>query len=505
MIYLTKYMIEDYLKKHGILVKVLGKEPWKFTSFSSQLCADNPDILYILRNEKDFERSKGRVCFVRIVQKEILENMIGEQEALLCCGKENEIIEIIAECFAFYKDWYISMQDELLQGGNFQRLVDLSIPVFKNPIAVSDTGFQVLAFTREYHSQMQDEESRFILKNGFHSPAYIQQITHHAIFLENLKKNMGPFRYHYDFLQHESIYCTVWRNGKPSGVLTIVGKNSIEGRALIDAARIFAEILSQAFRQDTGKAPALTLQEKIFINVLRGDIDDKTVVYETCSELNITKENQYKIVCARMQGLRPGKNALMTKAKMLFSEKIKKGKVLYDQDMLVLLVPVHIFDPEELLRLLSSIFAGYSCYIGISYSFQSVETIALYYRQAKRCAEVVETLPDKAFLNYETWMVRDLLYSQLTEAEKNAAIHPAVLLMKEREKTEQTMDLLDTVKAYLRAGRNGTVAAKQMHIHKNTLYYRLKQAEELTGVDFNDPDVCECLKISIYLSELSLA
>ncbi|MDW0110723.1 helix-turn-helix domain-containing protein [Sporosarcina aquimarina] len=52
----------------------------------------------------------------------------------------------------------------------------------------------------------------------------------------------------------------------------------------------------------------------------------------------------------------------------------------------------------------------------------------------------------------------------------------------------QTADtaLIHTVKLFIRSNRNQKQTAKELHVHPNTLYYRLKKTEELLGIDFSN-------------------
>lgn len=57
------------------------------------------------------------------------------------------------------------------------------------------------------------------------------------------------------------------------------------------------------------------------------------------------------------------------------------------------------------------------------------------------------------------------------------------LLHKDRE---NNTELYETLKIYLLCENNVTTAAKQLHIHRNTMVYRLKQIKNIIGVDFNE-------------------
>jgi DNA-binding PucR family transcriptional regulator len=49
-------------------------------------------------------------------------------------------------------------------------------------------------------------------------------------------------------------------------------------------------------------------------------------------------------------------------------------------------------------------------------------------------------------------------------------------------------DLRQTLEVFLEAGLDRRVAAERLHVHPNTLNYRLGRIEELTGLDLTDPE-----------------
>jgi hypothetical protein len=51
----------------------------------------------------------------------------------------------------------------------------------------------------------------------------------------------------------------------------------------------------------------------------------------------------------------------------------------------------------------------------------------------------------------------------------------------------RSTDLLDTLEAFMRADLDRRTAADQLHVHPNTLDYRLRRVEELTGLSLGAP------------------
>lgn len=74
-----------------------------------------------------------------------------------------------------------------------------------------------------------------------------------------------------------------------------------------------------------------------------------------------------------------------------------------------------------------------------------------------------------------------------------------LILEDEKNHTE----LYHTLRSYLLCGNNVTMASKMLHIHRNTLIYRLKQIREYMGMDVNDNEVSRELLAFIMMNDIA--
>jgi DNA-binding PucR family transcriptional regulator len=63
--------------------------------------------------------------------------------------------------------------------------------------------------------------------------------------------------------------------------------------------------------------------------------------------------------------------------------------------------------------------------------------------------------------------------------------------------------LVPTVRAYVDAGFNLTRSAEVLHVHPNTVMYRLRRVKELSGRDPHDPDDLLILFLALKLAEVT--
>jgi hypothetical protein len=69
---------------------------------------------------------------------------------------------------------------------------------------------------------------------------------------------------------------------------------------------------------------------------------------------------------------------------------------------------------------------------------------------------------------------------------------------------ERGTELLDSLARYLAAGEDARLAARQLHIHPNTLRYRLRRAHEIAGLDLADPAAKFEIQLRLRLRALRL-
>lgn len=86
------------------------------------------------------------------------------------------------------------------------------------------------------------------------------------------------------------------------------------------------------------------------------------------------------------------------------------------------------------------------------------------------------------------------------EATKNL-LHPALEILRKYDAENQTM-LRQTLSVFLHHERNQLFSARAMHIHPNTMRYRLQRITELTGLTLEDPEELKYLRLSDWLEPM---
>lgn len=104
---------------------------------------------------------------------------------------------------------------------------------------------------------------------------------------------------------------------------------------------------------------------------------------------------------------------------------------------------------------------------------------------------------------YHDFMVKQSMHIVLEKQPAETMVHPLIRKIMDYDEQNQT-DYLKTFKVYLNNRCNVTDAARQMHMHRNTMLHRAKRIEELLGCNFDDWELRRSLLLSfdyLYLNE----
>jgi DNA-binding PucR family transcriptional regulator len=62
-------------------------------------------------------------------------------------------------------------------------------------------------------------------------------------------------------------------------------------------------------------------------------------------------------------------------------------------------------------------------------------------------------------------------------------------------------DYVHDLQTYLSCGRSATAAARALHVHKNTMYYRIERIENIAKCNLSDERVCLALQIGLEIMQ----
>jgi sugar diacid utilization regulator len=139
--------------------------------------------------------------------------------------------------------------------------------------------------------------------------------------------------------------------------------------------------------------------------------------------------------------------------------------------------------------------------IGTSGWHAGVEAIATGYEEARAAERLAEgTGSSGRALTFDEVLIDHIVRSSpLIERALDDTLHPLV----EYDRVRRT-ELIPTLRAYVDAGFNVTRSAAVLHVHPNSVVYRLRRIKELTGRDVHDPNELLVLVLSMKRAALTV-
>lgn len=139
---------------------------------------------------------------------------------------------------------------------------------------------------------------------------------------------------------------------------------------------------------------------------------------------------------------------------------------------------------------------------GVSRVCRQITSVPAAYREARNAASIARVLYDGGGVVH----VDDIaLYSMLLESAARPVLDgfcKRVLGPLLEHQEEAAVPLIETLEALISCNGSRVEAARKLFIHRNTLAYRLKKAEELLGKDLTDPEYLLALSVALKLRRI---
>ena len=151
---------------------------------------------------------------------------------------------------------------------------------------------------------------------------------------------------------------------------------------------------------------------------------------------------------------------------------------------------------------LMALLKEYKLQAGISTHFTELSLVADEYLNALSALTLGKRLGLKdTFIFFSKHILDQLILTYADSHNINYLIHPAITALDKIDK-EKNSEYVISLLTYIRFGQNLTNTARELHIHHNTLKYRIAKIVELTNIDLTDYDLCYHLYLSGRVWEL---
>lgn len=139
---------------------------------------------------------------------------------------------------------------------------------------------------------------------------------------------------------------------------------------------------------------------------------------------------------------------------------------------------------------------------GIGHIAKDVEYISQSYREAQQALEIGHRLFGEGKIHFFSQLGIYRLLFHLYGHQELSDFYQETLGPLSESDTRSNNALLDTLECFFNCNGNLSETARMMHLHRNSLLYRLGRIEELLGRSLEDPDLRLCLLIALKIRHM---
>ena len=466
---LSLYILVDWLKEYNPTCSIaMGERTIRNVRMFSDGHRFLDNNVYISRTGED---SGWVIC------------MHKNDYILLQTKDENQVMNDIMDAFDYYNDWSDGLNREL-RSLSLQQILERSADVIDSAMLLEDASYYILAHSGVNTSAIDDTAFQSVLHYGIMDIKYILKIEQ-DVKIREYRRN--SYILDTDEFSVDPSVRNLFIGRSHFGWLISVSYSQSRGK--MDVQDELGDILEQWVilnQENQGKWE----QKGVFLSILDGTYASRDGIYHRLRLLGwnpeepkwvyaFTNLEQSLAMIHKVEQLSPNVQAMIYQERLLA---FFHGSNLERQQF-----------EQKLEHLLSQ--SGCRC--GISPGFTDMFSL----KEQARLAEAATAYSQHLLCPFRECALEYGL-DQMRQQETTWFHHPGLKLLREYDAQNRT-ELYETFYQFLRWERSYARTSREMYLHRNTLLYRVKRIQELTGLDLEDPQLRLHLLISFALGRTS--
>lgn len=397
--------------------------------------------------------------------------------------------------------------DALYFGKGLQAIVDIGAKLIGNPMFILDTGFKALAVSKSV--PVRNAVIRRDAERGYLNENALEYMKKKAWF-DSLQSNGSllyfPISDYQEYVGEEELYefcyCYVKVNGVVAAYINILGENT----PLLEYHKAWISKLAQFTAIELQKDPRFlngrgAMYEALLTDLLSNRITDQLVAIRRLRLLDRELKRHLRVVTVRKAHTEKSSFTAIEQDRIrdFFPDSIS---VAFMGDIALL-----VSSDDEILhtkageKMTNRTFTLNGLIAGVSNAFENVTDMYRYYVQATKALEFgTHIFSSGKLFYYSDYTVFHALDLCTERVDLRDFCHPGVLKLRESNNPGDR-ELYQALYLYLLYMRDVNRVAAEMHVHKGTLYYRLKKLQAELGFDLDNGNDVFQLMFSYKLEE----
>lgn len=420
------------------------------------------------------------------------------------CGVDAiTVFNDIQSIYNLFENWYEKLLRARLEEESIYHMLDMSLPVFNNPLVVVEMDFTVTAKAGD-------------TKDAFNEPVFGSTDDTYILLTKlksdknyiMLREKNGPFLYpptgDNSALGYKSLCVNIKKHGLTTHRLMMLGVN---GTPDADYGFLLEQLASVIGHTLSHKTPQKSEKNRSLHTVLATILTDRTADYVTTSQrldsLGWYSRNEYLCVVFQMTSL--DMKTLTENSVCSYVENVipyscafsHKGKIVIYVNMTKADMTLNSISERLIYFIRDSYFkAGYSRVMVGHFNLRRQ------YLQAMVSLDLGERKRPDMWSHKFNDIAFDYILEQSTRRLPGYMIsHEKLLRLKDIDEFQHT-DYIHTLKLYLDNHLNAVKTAKDLFIHRSTFLYRLDKIKSLLETNLEDPEEILYLMLSFRFIEM---
>jgi len=506
--FISPEMLKDYLSNGSLDVKLYGNTRIRFKDvrLPEALKKYDPDYLYLM-TEEQWKQTGGRAN--ALLATHTTEQIQPDPRYCLVtvAAEQDRLLNKTRECFLTYSEWSLDLYKSAAAGESIEAILEKCTPMLKNPFFIDDSSYRTLARLRNYPADgFRDNEYIFMQQNGYHSADYIFAMLNSNVSVESSAISPRPIIHRLDFLAHRTLYSTIKVEGEIVGFFSCIEIDTPFTQGMMDVCESLTELMSLVLARHTDMPTTRqkSLDNDLFLGIMKGSIADPDLTKTAFAQVGLSHGDYFVLYVAT--NVDTAENAfLLPRIRELIMSNLESGFTIADGSSIIVVINAKLSAElrEKLVNLIRFYLGEFDVTIGFSLGFSDPGELSIYYDQAIAATRLGKlTDHGSKVFGYGEIVGYDVLEKFGNKEQRLAICHPCVFTLMEHDR-DKKISLLPTLKVYIECLGDTALAAERLFLHRNSLYYRMKQITGLTGIDLSDEHTRSHITLSIRILEIS--
>jgi sugar diacid utilization regulator len=286
------------------------------------------------------------------------------------------------------------------------------------------------------------------------------------------------------------IWSNIIKHDKPMGQVIVLEAFQPFKQADFEMMKLISQVISMIVQNNRDYDELVdTYRDKLIIDLIQGKIIDKTIIEERL-RFSEWRKNHHLQVLTITNDKHSMSNTPFNYINGFFIDLLPKSFCIeYEGYVIVIIEREQKREfTEKQLALLDQFMEDTGLYCGLSRVFTDLSDLKKYFKQSLLAMKNGEKKTGNSAVNFYNDATLDYVFSICSKVEPLKELcHPAIFDLSDYDQVHGTT-YMNTLYSYIINFGKTTEISQKVHLHRNTLYYRIGKIEEIIKMKLSNLD-----------------